>query len=133
MNFTRFKEEKMDKSIRKERIQSLLKELLQEALASLNDIKLNSLSIIDVLCSRGKYDAEIFIYADEFSSEEQCEILKGLRRAESILRKYVLNASGWYKCPKFNFCFDETIKKAQGLDEIFSKIAKENIKNIGNE
>lgn len=119
----------MDKNIHKERVQSLLKELLQEALASLSDVRLNNLSIVGVLCSKGKYNAEIFMYADTLTQKEQSEILTGLKKAEGVLKQYVLNASGWYKCPKFNFCFDETIKKAQNLDEIFSQIAKESAKS----
>ncbi|PAF43203.1 30S ribosome-binding factor RbfA [Helicobacter sp. 11S02596-1] len=120
----------MDKSIRLQRTESVLKELLQEAISSLGDIKLNALGITGVRCSKGKYYAEVFIHPDfpiqdgGNANDERKQILSGLKKAEGILREYVLSASGWYKCPKLNFCFDDSLQKSKTLDEIFAQIAK---------
>ena len=113
------------KDIKKERTQSLLLELLSEALTSLGDSKLNSLSITEVVCSRGKHNAEVYVLIDSADKEEQKKILSSLNKAQSTLREYVLSASGWYRCPKFSFKVDETLGRANTLDRIFEQIRKE--------
>ncbi|MDO7253307.1 30S ribosome-binding factor RbfA [Helicobacter cappadocius] len=115
----------MEKSIHLQRTQSVLKEMLQEAISGLSDTRVNSASVVEVVCSRGKYNADVFIHPDFYSPEEKKQVLKGLKKAEGVLREYILSVSGWYKCPKLNFCFDETLQKTKNLDEIFNQIAKE--------
>ncbi|PAF49103.1 ribosome-binding factor A [Helicobacter sp. 12S02232-10] len=119
----------MDKSIRLQRTESVLKEILQEALCSLGDIKLNALGITNVNCSKGKYYAEVLIHPDFHTQDEQKQILSSLKKAEGILKEYVLNSSGWYKCPRLNFSFDDSLEKTKTLDDIFAQIAKK--KNEG--
>ncbi|PAF47521.1 ribosome-binding factor A [Helicobacter sp. 12S02634-8] len=119
----------MDKSIRLQRTESVLKELLQEALSSLGDSTLNTLGVTDVVCSKGKYYAEVFIYPEAYTPKEQQAILHALKKAEGILREYVLSVSGWYKCPKFKFCFDESLERAKTLDALFAQIASNHTKN----
>lgn len=115
----------MEKSIKLQRSQALLKELISEALSSLNNPSLRALSITDVVCSKGKHHAEVFIESSDFSREDRMAILKDLRKAEGVLREYILNASGWFKCPKMSFKFDETLQSGNSLDQLFEKIAKE--------
>lgn len=115
----------MEKSIKLQRSQALLKELISEALSSLSNPALNALNITDVVCSKGKHHAEIFIESSSLSSEDKIAILKDLKKAEGILREYVLNASGWFKSPKMSFKFDETLQSSNSLDRLFEKIAKE--------
>lgn len=115
----------MEKSIHLQRTQSVLREMLQEAIAGLSDTRLNSVGVVEVICSKGKYNADVYIHPDFYDQQEQREILKGLRKAEGILREYILSVSGWYKCPKLNFCFDDTLTKTKTLDEIFNQIAQE--------
>lgn len=110
-------------SVHLERTQSLLKELLIEALSSLEDSRISSVSITDVICSRGKYNAQVFIHTD---SEDRTMVLKALRKASGILREYVLSNSGWYKCPKLEFVVDESMARVQSLERIFQSIAQEN-------
>lgn len=115
----------MEKSIKLQRSQALLKELISEALSSLNNPTLHALSITDVVCSKGKHHAEVFIESSDLSREDRMAILKDLRKAEGVLREYILNASGWFKCPKMSFKFDETLQSSNSLDQLFEKIAKE--------
>lgn len=115
----------MENNIKLQRSQSLLKELVSEALSTLSNPHLNSLSVTDVVCSRGKYNAEIFIESSDFSQAEKALILKELKRAEGILREYVLGSSGWFKCPKLSFKFDDSLKSSNSLDKLFEQIAKE--------
>lgn len=112
-------------NIKLERSQSLLLELVSEALSTLSNPNLNSLSITQVQCSKGKYHAEVFIESSGFSQEEKAQVLRELKKAEGILREYVLSASGWFKCPKFSFRFDESLSHANHLDKIFAKISQE--------
>lgn len=115
----------MDNEIKLQRSQSLLKELISEALSTLNNPNLNSLSVTDVVCSRGKYNAEIFIESSDFSQAEKTLILKELKKAEGILREYILGSSGWFKCPRLSFKFDDSLKSSNTLDKLFAQIAKE--------
>lgn len=115
-------------NIKLQRSQSLLKELISEALSALNNPNLNSLSVTDVLCSRGKYNAEIFIESSNLTQSERKLILRELKKAEGILREYILGSSGWFKCPRLSFKFDESLKSRNALDKIFEQIEKERCK-----
>lgn len=110
------------KSIKEQRAESLLLELLSEALVQLSDNRINHLTITEVVCSRGKYNAEVFVLFDTQDKEEQKQLLRLLQKAEGILREYVLSASGWFKCPKFTFKVDESLSRASSLDKIFAQI-----------
>lgn len=111
--------------VKLQRSQALLLELTSEALSMLANPALNSLSVTQVLCSRGKYNAEVFIESSDLSLEEKSEILRELKKAEGILREHILSSSGWFKCPKLTFKFDDSLKSANSLDKIFAQIAKE--------
>lgn len=111
--------------IKLQRSQALLLELVCEALSMLSNPLLNSLSITQVICSRGKYNAEVFIESSDFLPQEKSEILRELKKAEGILREHILSSSGWFKCPKLTFKFDDSLKSANSLDKIFAQIAKE--------
>ncbi|GAA7257846.1 30S ribosome-binding factor RbfA [Helicobacter pylori] len=111
--------------IKLQRSQSLLLELVTEALSMLSNPALNSLSITQVICSRGKYNAEVFVEGSDFSAEEKVLILKELKKAEGILREHILSSSGWFKCPKLNFKFDDSLKSVNSLDKIFAQITQE--------
>lgn len=106
-------------SIQIERIQSLLKELLIEALSSLCDSRINGITITRVVCSKGKQSAQVFVQLDEQPSQA----IKSLRKAEGILKEYVLQNSGWYRCPHLIFVADEELSRTQHLEELFKQIA----------
>ena len=108
-------------SIRLERTQTLLKELLKESLSSLDDQTINNVAITDVVCSKGKHSAQVFIQIDK---ENGTSILKSLRKAQGILKEYVLNNSGWYKCPNLIFTIDESLERTQNLEKLFKEIAR---------
>ena len=112
-------------SIHLERTQSLLQELLIEALSQLQDSRINSLNITAVRCSKGKYNAQVYIQTSTNDEKEKKEILRTLERAKGILKEYVLNASGWFKCPNLQFSFDDSLEVAQNLEQIFAKIAQD--------
>ena len=112
-------------SIHLERTQSLLQELLIEAISQLQDSRINSINIVAVRCSKGKYNAQVYIQSTTQNEQEKKEILRYLSKAQGILKEYVLNASGWFKCPNLQFIFDDSLEVAQNLEQIFKKIAQD--------
>jgi len=111
------------KSINLQRTESLLKELIPEALAELSDFRINSLTITDVDCKNGKYDARVYFDGSDLDNTELKEVKKLLQKASSRVRSYCLNATGWYKCPNFEFIKDDMVEKNKRMDELFAQIS----------
>ncbi len=111
--------------IKLKRTESVLLELIPQALGAMNDKRLHELDIIEVVCSRGKSDAKVYINPNEYSEQEKRDYLKLLRKARPIVETYCLKDQGWYRCPKFTFEFDEQLAKTQNLEDLFKKIAKD--------
>jgi ribosome-binding factor A len=101
-------------------------ELIPEALSSLSDGRINSLAITDVDCKHGKYDAKVYFDGSDYSNPELKEIRIALRKANGILKSYILGATSWYKCPNFTFIKDEDLEKNMRMDELFAQISKTN-------
>ena len=116
----------MKKGLKEKRAASLLRELISEALGNLDDEKLRGLTVTDVDVKRGMYDADVYIDKSIYTPQEQKEILKHLKRAAPILQSYCLEMSGWFKCPKFHFHFDEMLEEQKRIEELFAKIKEEN-------
>lgn len=112
----------MKKSIKIQKTESLLKELVPEALSNFEDSRINSLLITDVDCSKGKYDALVYISPEFITEDEQREILKQLNKAKHSIKTHILNSTGWFRCPEFTFKFDENVDKIRRMEEIFQKI-----------
>ncbi len=115
----------MDKSINIQRTQSLLMELLPEALSQLSDNRINSLTITEVDCKNGKYDATVYFDASDFDKKEQQEIINLLKKVNGRIKGYCLASTGWYKCPNFKFVADESLERSNNLEALFEKIKKE--------
>jgi len=115
----------LPKSIKLARVESLLKEVLPEALASLDDEELAGLGVLYVRCAKGKYDAKVYLDKSFYSEKEQNELKKRLKKANGTLKSYVLNATSWYRCPDFHFIFDDEVEKMIHLEKLFKQIEKE--------
>ena len=111
------------KSVNLQRTQSLLMELIPEALSSLNDNRITSLTITDVDCKNGKYDANVYYDGSDYSKDELKEIRSCLRKANGRLKSYILNATSWYKCPDFTFLVDDMMDKRARMEDLFSQIS----------
>lgn len=111
--------------LKEKRAASLLRELISEALGTLSDERLRGLTVTDVEVKRGMYDADVYLDPSIYSKEEQKEILRQLKKAAPLLQTYCLEASGWFKCPKFHFAFDELLDQQKRIEELFSKIKEE--------
>jgi len=114
-----------DKSVNLQRTESLLMELIPEALGSLEDPTINGLAITDVDCKNGKYDAKVYFDGSDYDKAELKLIRAGLRRANGAIKSYILNATSWYKCPNFTFEVDDMMEKRARMDELFAQIAKD--------
>ena len=112
------------KSIKVQRKESILVELLNEALSTLSDNRLNSLQVLDVVCSRGASDAKVYLEKSFLTEKEQKEILKLIKKANGIISRYCLESTGWYKVPKFAWTFDELFEKENKMEKLFEKIKK---------
>ncbi len=111
--------------IKRKRTESLLRELIPEALSTLEDSRINALSVTEVLCSRGRYDARVFLDPTGLDEREQAEALKQLRKVSGYLKTYIKESEGWYKAPNFTFEFDDELDRISRIDTLFKKIEKE--------
>jgi len=117
------------KSVKLKRTESILKEIVSEAIATLDDEILKSLVITEVDCKRGKYDADVYLDQSFLNEEERKYALKHLKKVRGYLENYTLQNESWYRCPKFHFKFDNRFEKKQKIDTLFSKVQKELDKN----
>lgn len=111
--------------IKKARTESILKELIPEALSTLNDARLHGIGVLDVVCAKGRSDAKVYLDPSFFDEAEKRAILKQLRKAATPIQEYCASEQGWYRAPKLAFYFDEQLKKQQNIENLFAQIEKE--------
>ena len=119
-----------NKSVNLQRTESLLEELIPEALSSLNDNRISSLTITEVDCKNGKYDANVYYDGSDFDNTELKQIRQSLRKANGAIKSYILGATSWYKCPNFTFLVDDMMDKRAKMEDLFAQIASSSTKNI---
>ena len=112
-----------NKSINLQRTESLLEELIPEALSSLSDYRINSLTITEVDCKNGKYDAKVYYDGSDYDKAESKEIRIALRKANGAIKSYILGATSWYKCPDFAFLVDDMMEKRARMEDLFAQIS----------
>lgn len=115
--------------IKRLRTESILKELIPEALSSLDDEMLKGLCVTDVECKKGRYDA--FVYLDKmmFDEKEQAYILNHLKKVSRHLQNHCMEVEGWFRCPIFHFKFDDRLEYQNKMDDLFAKVKKDLEKN----
>ena len=111
--------------IKKKRTESILKELVPEALSSLDDELINGLCVTDVHCHKGRYDADVYLDKMMYSPSEIDIILNRLEKVKKYIQNYCADKEGWFKAPKFKFYFDNLLEKQNHLDELFKKVESE--------
>ena len=116
----------MGKSIKIQRKESLLREIIPEVLSQMNDGRIRGLSVIDVICSRDGSDAKVYLEKSYLSEKEQKQALKQLRQARGYIQTQALKATGWFKVPNLSFTFDELLEKENKMEELFEKIKAKN-------
>ncbi|MDD3323637.1 MAG: 30S ribosome-binding factor RbfA [Sulfurospirillaceae bacterium] len=115
----------MDKSIKIQRTESVLRELIPEALATLDDEMLRGVCVVEVECSRGKYDATVYVDPMMYDAKERAYILNHLDKVKRVIQNHCMQAEGWFRCPNFKFKFDDTLEKQNKMDALFAKVEEE--------
>ncbi len=115
----------MAKSIKLQRVESVLRELVPEAISTLSDDAINNIPVIEVECSRGKYDATVYLDPSFVDPSQEAHIVRQLQKASGYIENYCRQAEGWYRCPKFHFRFDHSLEKQNKMDDLFRQIEKE--------
>ena len=117
------------KSINLQRTESLLMELIPQALSQLQNSKINSLPITGVNCKNGKYDAIVYFDGSDFDKNEVKEVIESLKKTNGRIKSDVLASTGWYKCPNFKFELDTSLEKSKKIEDLFAKIKKDKTKS----
>lgn len=113
-----------ESEIKHQRLESRLKEVLAEAVATLSDERLSGLTVLDVKVTKGKYDADVYLDGSEFDKGERQRLEALLKKSSSFLQQYALASGDWFKIPKLHFKFDDSFSSASRMDELFDKISK---------
>jgi len=114
--------------IKLKRTESILKELIPEALSALNDARLREIDVIDVVCSKGRSDCKVYLDPHNYSEEDRRTFLKQLSKARPIIEEHCSRDQGWFRSPKFTFEFDDQLKKSKNIEDLFAQIATRNTK-----
>ena len=112
--------------IKRHRTESVLKEIIPEALGSLNDDRINGLSVTEVVCSKGRSDAKVYLDKSFLTPKEQGEALKQLRIVSGYISNHCKQTEGWFNAPRFVFEFDEQPEHQNKMEDLFKKIATRN-------
>jgi len=113
-----------EEEIKRKRTESRLIELLPEAFSGMNDNRINALAVTAVVCSRGRYDAKVYLDKSYLTEKEQGEALRQLRAVSGYLSTFVRESEGWYKSPKFTFEFDTQLEQIANIEALFKQIGK---------
>jgi len=113
------------KSINLQRTESLLVELVPEALSALSDSRISSLPITGVNCKNGKYDATVYFDGSDYDKNEINQIISLLKKANGRIKSHVLASTGWYKCPNFTFVNDTSLAQSKNIEALFAQIRKD--------
>ncbi len=111
--------------IKLKRFDSILGELIPEALSQLNDARLRELDVIEVKCAKGRSDCKVYLDPQDYSEKERNEFLKQLKKARPIIETHCMKDQGWFRSPTLTFEFDDQLKQSQKIEDLFKQIAKE--------
>ena len=111
--------------IKKKRTESLLLELIPEAISSLKDARIHEVDVVEVVCSKGRSDAKVFLDPHSYTEKERNLFLKLLRGARPVIEAHCMQDQGWYRCPNLTFEFDTHFDRVSKVEDLFKKIAEE--------
>jgi len=109
--------------IKRHRTESILKEIIPEAFGTLDDERINGLTVTDVVCSKGRFDAKVYLDKSFLTPKEQREALRQLRIVSGYLQNHCKQSEGWFKAPRFTFMFDEQPEHQSKMEDLFKQIA----------
>jgi len=112
--------------IKRHRVESVLKEIIPEALGTLDDERINGLSVTDVVCSKGRSDAKVYLDTSFLTQKEQSEALRQLRVVSGYIQNHCKQSEGWFKAPRFTFEFDHQLETVSRIEDLFKQIEGRN-------
>ena len=111
--------------MRKERISSLLKtEIASILLKSVNDSRIQFISITEVKLAKDMNSAEIF-YSQIGSETEREQTARALRSAKSFIHAELCKAIRYMPIPRLYFKFDPRLEKNMNLVNKIRKLTEE--------
>ncbi|MDR3345672.1 MAG: 30S ribosome-binding factor RbfA [Campylobacteraceae bacterium] len=117
------------RDIKQKRTESVLKELIPQALSQLEDEQLKGLCVTEVVCHRGRYDAEVFLDKTILTASEISQIYSKLNKVKRHIQNYCALEEGWFRAPSLTFHFDDLLDEQNRIDKLFDKIEEELKKN----
>lgn len=111
--------------IKIKRTESILKELIPEAISQLSDARVREVDVIDVQCSKGRSDAKVYLDPNDYTPQERSTFLKRLEKARPIIEEHCMKDQGWFRSPRLTFIFDDVLERSKNIEALFAKIAKE--------
>ena len=112
--------------IKRHRVESILKEIIPEAFASLDDERIRGLSVTDVKCSKGRSNAKVYLDTSFLNDKEQRDALKQLRTLAGYVQNHCKQSEGWFKAPIFTFEFDHQLETVNRIEDLFKQIENRN-------
>lgn len=112
--------------IKRHRVESILKEIIPEAFASLDDERIRGLSVTDVKCSKGRSNAKVYLDTSFLNDKEQRDALKQLRTVAGYVQNHCKQSEGWFKAPIFTFEFDHQLETVNRIEDLFKQIENRN-------
>jgi ribosome-binding factor A len=123
---------KDEREIKRLRYESVLTELIGQAIGQLGNENLHALRVSRVECGRGKDNATVYIDGSDVDAKGRNEVLKQLKVSSGFIVKYCLALEDWYKMPKLAFKFDDSMEASMKIDSIFHQIEKERLAKENN-
>jgi ribosome-binding factor A len=116
----------MPSQLRIQRIADRIREELSEMLIKeVNDPRLSGISITGVKVDRELTYADIFVSAVE-GHERSADVLAGLNRASSFLRRNLAERIELRAFPRLRFHWDPTPERADHIERILASLRSEN-------
>jgi ribosome-binding factor A len=110
--------------VKLKRVESILKELIPQALSGLEDEQLVGLCVTDVVCHKGRHDAEVYLDKTLLDSSEISQIYTKLNKVKRYIQNYCAVEEGWFRAPNLTFHFDDLLEEQNRMDKLFQKIEK---------
>lgn len=106
-------------TIKQERAAKLIQEILSELLMTeVTDPALLNLTIIEVEIDRELEYADVYVH----SMDDQDEVMQGLERANSFLRRALATRTSFRKAPVLHFHWDASFDRGEHIDSLLAKL-----------
>lgn len=99
------------------RIDGLLREVIGERIARLNDPRLRAVTVVEVRASKDTAVADVFVQLHG-TDKAQASALEGLEAARPVLQGAINAELSLRNTPVLRFVHDESVDRAQRIEEL---------------